>query len=498
MAPTIHSLIKRVWRYEALQGDAPGPDELAQWLHSNRVGEAAEAIDQSRKALKDMLDGDPVFACFRFDGNGMEQIENLTKTAVVVDSVEPFSVWMAIEESNRPPDLFASPIEATREPQPAFAERIDRLWKIDSEGVSNPLAPLLRAFSSKLARERIKPDQKRGRILPHGVFHRRPSTKFYVEDRTRVPLPAMPGLQHRQADLFAHLDLPTPPVLLLLDAAGLGGHLVRGTGARKDKRLLIFGLVEMPLSQRGPDTIFEWCPTVDHLIALFYPRGGDAGKSSWQPSKHASQLEAAFDGLSLAKVVLENGSVWRLAVTRKTPNWYERDDCAIVEIRLPPGSAHGPRIDHQGLVADGVISDPAFDLGIGLAYEWDRAKAKNAGIRVYATRPVVRRDEHGVLIDHDGKRIVDRHGQPITRWNHRGAVTIGTERNPHWKRVRGLNSEGRRQLAYGPKPPRDPGQRARQCRNADKLLRRLEHDGRVAIQCDGPIWHVLEPWVGSN
>ena len=149
----------------------------------------------------------------------------------------------------------------------------------------------------------------------------------------------------------------------------------------------------------------------------------------------------------------------------------------------------------------GVVSDPAFDLELGLAYLWDEAKRRNGGYRVYATRPEVKRNKQGQIVDTANQVIVEG-GKPVTRWNHRRAVPTGRmERNPAADRLRVLDREARRRLAYGSGNGKRPDQISRERSATDKRLASIESKGRILIERDatdqrsgGEGWRILEVW----
>ena len=168
-------------------------------------------------------------------------------------------------------------------------------------------------------------------------------------------------------------------------------------------------------------------------------------------------------------------------------------------------------VDKPALIGAGTVSDPAFDLELGLAYLWDDAKKRSGLRRVYATRPAVRRNAQNHLIDASGQVILHR-GQPATRWDHPRAVRTGRlERNPAADRVRVLDRAGRRHLAYGPElslyidsPPKSKAQIRNEQTYADRLLRGLEAAGRIVIERDAVDvrtgvrgWRILEVWQGQ-
>lgn len=68
-------------------------------------------------------------------------------------------------------------------------------------------------------------------------------------------------------------------------------------------------------------------------------------------------------------------------------------------LTLPEGCKSEPRVEWQPLVDAGTVSDPAFELELGVAYYRDETK-RNRGHgtgRVYRTIPEFRRNASGVM-----------------------------------------------------------------------------------------------------
>ena len=402
-------------------------------------------------------------------------------------------------------------------------EAVHTIWhsvKAQDAGASlkHPLTPLIEGYLSRP--EIIRPDvDKNGRahtngIIPHGLLPNQPATlpaqlalipatnKGRLTEIGRIE-PAE-GKLPLFAELMTDNDLPVTP-LILADAAGFRG-LKPGRGARYDKRLLVFGLLAMPLNQRRPGGCYEWRPTLREIRDLLWPARNLRGKtlSSYRPSVHASGLLSALQAINLAEVGLPDGDTWRPMRVWRNPNLANLDRQAIIEIRLPGASDRGPQVDKSALAAAGVISDPAFDLELGLAYLWDDAKARNGGRRIYATRPEVLRNAEGYIVDAAGQVVTER-GGPIKRWDHRRAVGTGRqERHPQADKVQVLTREGRHRMAYGVREGIDTGTQTRERNAADGLLKRLEAAGRIVIErnaidsrTDQAGWRILEAWPGE-
>lgn len=395
-------------------------------------------------------------------------------------------------------------------------EAVDMIWQSANPAqrtdLEHPLKPLIAGWLNRP--EVIQPDlDKGGRprtqgILPGGLFSGQPysipaqlrsdngdeqfSNLGKVErDSEQLPL---------LADILDDADLPIAP-LLLAKAAGFHG-LQPGRGARLDKRILIFSLLEMPLNQRRPGGRYELRRPLRFWRDLLWPTRD--GKSSYRPIKHKQALRDALTAINLAEIIMPDGSSWIPVVRRGIPDLDSLDSEVIIQIELPSGSDRGPQVDKGVLAVAGVVSDPAFDLELGIAYLWDEAKRRNGGNRVYATRPEVIRNKQGHIMDAAGQVIVER-GKPVTRWDHPRAMRTGRmERNPAADRVRVLDREARRRLAYGAGNSKRPDQLSRERTATDKRLTGIESDGRILIERDaidlrngGEGWRILEVWTAD-
>ena len=278
--------------------------------------------------------------------------------------------------------------------------------------------------------------------------------------------------------------------------------LSKARGARLYTRLLLYTLLLIPQERKVPGLLNVWRPPLGALAGLFWKR--------YRPECHAELLEQAFRMMTFTRVALADGGWWTPLVVRGFPDMDRPDDRVTIEVELPAGSGHGPALDFDALVEYGRISDPAFDLWMGLAYLWDRQKRLNAGYRIHARRPKAWRNDRGHLLRQDGTVVLGKPGgpivdeekgklfwpagrRPVTDWRHPEAVIEGLERHPQADRLPYLTPESRRQLAYGFNTRAiHKGTDLRERQTADRLLERFEADGRVVIERDGPDWRVLE------
>ncbi|MDE0632521.1 MAG: hypothetical protein OXH73_13555 [Caldilineaceae bacterium] len=393
-------------------------------------------------------------------------------------------------------------------------EALHLVWqkKGAKANLKHPLAPLIEAWLQRP--ELIRPNARKNGIMPSGLFPRQPATvpaqlAFALDNGD----PTLGRVESPQAQLplFTELpnedDIPVTP-LLLADAAGFRG-LQPGRGARLDKRLLIFSLLSMPLDQRRPGGRYEWRPSLKQLRALLWParakivKGRRLELSSYRPSKHAHSLYSALQAINLAEIVMPDGYHWRPTIVRGYPSFDNLDSKVIIQIELPSGSNHGPAVDKPNLVKAGTVSDPAFDLELGLAYLWDEAKRHNGGFRIHATRPQALRNSHGHIVDEAGGVKTERSGAPSTRWDHPQAVLTGLqERHPQAGRVRVLTRADRHRLAYGMVVDKHTSQIRNEQSATDRLLTAMEKDGRIVIERDAVEpdtgkqgWRILEAWT---
>ena len=378
-------------------------------------------------------------------------------------------------------------------------------------GLKHPYTPLIRSLLN--LPEPIRPDvDQNGRphrngILPEGQFPSQPATiysqlKIAIPDTNRKPLVGKIEKPSDQLPLFAEVmedhDIAIP-LLILADEAGFHG-LKQGRGTRLDKRILIFSVLEMPLDQRHPGERYELRRSLRWWRDILWPQRN--GRSHYKKQTSGPALLSALDAVNIAGIVLPDGSKYRPIHVWKNPDLNNMDDEVIIEIRLPEGSDRGPAIDKQALIEAGTISDPAFDLQLGLAYLWDDAKRRNGGFRIYATRPEVLRNAQGHCTD-TAKQVILINGKPTTRWDASDAVRTGRhERNPQADRVQVLSREKRWKIAYRRHRTQvSKTQKSNEMKKTDQLFSTLEDTGQIIIERDivdprtgEQGWRILEAW----
>lgn len=341
-------------------------------------------------------------------------------------------------------------------------------------------------------------------ILPFGLLPDAPRQSFVsVQDRSDA-LMMLPG-RAVDSDLpLLPLDVEDAgaPLLRLADAAGVGA-LQKGRGARMDKRLLFFSLLSMPLADRHPGGRYDHTRPLRWWVQRLYP-------NRYRPSEAEGQIRAGMRALVDATVQLPSGGEWIPVVPRQYPDFRNLDSLLRLEIALPEDCDHGAALPWRPLIAAGVKSDPAFDLVVGLAYLWDRAKAKNGGYRVYATRPKARRNADGYLLDVEGNIITARAATPLRKregtlawppgnmpvsdWRHPAAVIEGVERHPRADLVPPLTRERRRRLVFVSTNTPADALRRKQRQRADAAITAYEKEGGVVVErLPGGSWRLLQP-----
>lgn len=380
-------------------------------------------------------------------------------------------------------------------------------WEAEAEAdtrPAHPLKPLVLAWVPPAVV--VEPDSHKGGIIPDGYGRGR---MIFTQPEAHLEIPdgLYTGRQLHDSQIpFAILSEDASelaPTLGFIDAAGVSA-LQPGRGARIDKRTLIYSLLDMPVADRRAGGRHELRRPLRWLTAKLYPdkeandwQGWTARDSSWTPKQRGPRLLAGLNALNKVVLIESDGGAWVLVTVRRYPNPLDLDSELILEIWLPDTiGVGGAWIDKVGLYRAGTISDPAFDLLIGLAHLWDSAKAANKGFRIYAVRPEVRRGQGGVILNLHGEAVTRNNGWPVKDWHDSRAVRTGTmERHPQADKVKPLNGEARGKLAFPFTRAASPSHRAHERARADSMLKKLESEGRIVIeQVDADSWRILESW----
>ena len=141
------------------------------------------------------------------------------------------------------------------------------------------------------------------------------------------------------------------------------------------------------------------------------------------------RLRRAMFQLDRALVPFGNGGYKRVVSSGELvipPPDYPLDGPLSFTIYLPYGSGRSPLAHRPTLNQFGVQARSKYRAELGLAHRWDRA-AHN-GNYPYATRPEIRRNGDGLIIDQNGQVVTERLGGRevgVKNWAHPRAIQIG-------------------------------------------------------------------------
>ena len=201
--------------------------------------------------------------------------------------------------------------------------------KVRSESRPDPILPAVTVQE--------RPEREAGRLAFGGI----------VEERKSLPaqLPLLPAPEG-----------PRVPILELSDWRGVP-TMAKGRGAPLDLRLAVGACILTPHAARAARGLLA--VTVRELRDFLFPNGWQRGRD-WPRIRDA--LFRARD------YVLPDGRGYWLpfALRREPGEDAALDDLVLIDIELPPGSAHGPIIDRHELARLGVNSAPRFRAYIGL------------------------------------------------------------------------------------------------------------------------------------
>ena len=275
----------------------------------------------------------------------------------------------------------------------------------------------------------------------------------------------LPGLAPEPSGLVPSLPL------ILWDAAG-GMSLARGRGAPLALRLWVEAMLAVPSGERHWHATRVTCRLRD-LVEGLWPNG------SYRRSKDLPKLIRALRLVDQARVPWDSGrSLWRTVSLTSVPRDMRALDTPIVfDVSLPPGSGQGPLIHRPTLRRYGVESAPAYRAYLSLCWYWDRYGTVN-GSMIGATRPEVRRNEAGYVLDARGN-VVTEHGEPTRRATHLKAVHTGKrEPNPAVTQYPVLSADDLVRMCYPDVATGDSARKMQGLRARETL---------EVMQCDGVV-----------
>ena len=289
--------------------------------------------------------------------------------------------------------------------------------------------------------------------------------------------------------------VPELPITLHDPAAGTLSK--RGGVVPHELRLLLESLFGVAQGNRQDRTV-RLEIYLREMVNWLWPRG-------WQRNRDLPKLRAGLLALRDLRVFYD-GWEWFLVDINRLPTATSRlDETFYIDVRHLPDSDHGPLLKRLILRMYGD-SPPKWRAFLRLAYIWDRAKMKNGGNPIYATRPAVERGEGGVLLDLYDRPVFDKNGLPETNWTDPRAVRIrdpkggfATERHPQADRVPMLPPRDLIRLCYDDNPNLPSQAQRQRLRTARQKLREMAKDGTIVIEEEDQGgrggMRILEPWV---
>ncbi|WP_419917599.1 hypothetical protein [Candidatus Poriferisocius sp.] len=244
----------------------------------------------------------------------------------------------------------------------------------------HPLAPIIHTWQTHWATSPPETPTLRHDRRPM-MPHIGRAAEIVTAPRTetdRIPLteiPAEVGDQLALPGLGRGGEVPAP-MLAVFDAAGMLSY-TQGKGAPRPLRLWVATLIHTPADRiaAGGPVILTW-PTADIVRYLTPP---DAA-----PPNLSKYWRAIADAIwTMGRIVVPvPGGGWAPITVRRGP--LNRDDLrhgtTTLEVRLPPGSEHGPRINWPRLQVHGITSAPMYRGHIIARYIIDRTAYRGAGI----------------------------------------------------------------------------------------------------------------------
>ena len=241
----------------------------------------------------------------------------------------------------------------------------------------------------------VRPQRRNDSILPVVTVREAPEREAgrlafggIIEDRKSLPaqLPLLPAPAG-----------PRVPILELSDWRGVP-TMARGRGAPLDLRLAVAACILIPHAARAARG--RLVVSVRELRDFLFPNGWERWRD-WPRIRDA--LYRARD------YVLPDGrGNWLPFALRREPGEDAAlDDLVLIDVELPPGSAHGPVIDRRELARLGVRSAPKYRAYIAAhSIQWQPGwtrvpHSRNRRFRVWSGDP----DKYTILTAEDRRRL---------------------------------------------------------------------------------------------
>ena len=269
----------------------------------------------------------------------------------------------------------------------------------------------------------------------------------------------------------------------------------------------------IPQAERRDDTV-KLQTTLRDIKTWLYPNGNKTSNRIFIPRLREALLE-----IHNYRILWERRE-WHIISVDALPNMETKsNDPLPFTIKLPEGMevANGAMVGLHPLRLYGANSAPKFRAWIRLAYIWDKAKIKNGGYRIYATRAQVKRSAEGYLLNQNDELI--RSGDPYKSrsgwkvkpgnllqkaWYHPHAERIGVERNPTADKMPMLSDTDLVHLFYDDNSINKSAFWKR-LHDAKKHTLEMEKDGYIVVEQNvidpntrRKGWRILEPQKADN
>ncbi|MYJ71726.1 MAG: hypothetical protein F4092_08155, partial [Rhodospirillaceae bacterium] len=314
---------------------------------------------------------------------------------------------------------------------------IHSLWQLAIEAAQaddrpppqHPIAPVVRTWQ-----EHAPLDRRQTGIMPAAAGVQIEPGALVRPDPSH--LPDFGELRH--ADPGGNLWLPgldidaggaAAFILAILDA---GSTAQPGAGAPLRDRF--FAEMLMAASTKARATRTRWF--LDDLRIADPVEWADWNPAHYRPEaeKRGLALSRALVAVNSIQLPLNDRGGWLIPVFVEAIKSRALDDPIIASVRLPEGSNRGARVDRPTLRRAGKASAVAWRLYLALCFEWNRIAVK--GRIPHLTRPQMKRNIAGYLVDARDKILTDSRGQPMRSGKHARAVeTGGREPSPAGERL---------------------------------------------------------------
>ena len=359
-------------------------------------------------------------------------------------------------------------------------DAVDSLYWIHGEPGAHPLAPFINAWLARV--EAVSLAERETGIIPTPYAN--------VRELQSVQSGWLPGFDSVTNPVGETLPLPgldrllqpdTATALVLWDALDVN-RPGADRGAAVALRLFVNLLVSLPAPPGNKLARLEGTHhlrlTLRDLVENLWPNG-------WKRSRDMERLRRAMFQLDRALVPFGNGGYKRVVSSGELvipPPDYPLDGPLSFTIYLPTGSGRGPLVHRPTLNQLGVQSRLKYRAELGLAHRWDRS-AHN-GNYPYATRPEVRRNTDGLIIDQSGKVVTERIGGRevgVKNWAHPRAVKTGhRETNPAIRYLGAIREQEILDLCY-PRAHITPRTRAVYLKRAWNAIMEMADAGLLEI-----------------